>query len=41
MGGISVVRLAGGRIVEERVDADVLGAMQQLGVLPAPGQPGA
>ena len=39
MSGISVLRLAGGRIVEERVQADVLGMMQQLGVLPVPGQP--
>lgn len=36
MSGISIVRVVGGKIVEERVQADVLGMMQQLGVVPSP-----
>lgn len=36
MNGISIPRLSGGKIVEERVQADVLGMMQQLGIAPAP-----
>ena len=39
MAGIGFYRVADGRIVEERVLMDVVGAMQQLGVMPAPGQP--
>ena len=35
--GISFCRLSGGKIVEERVAADWLGMMQQLGVIPTPG----
>jgi hypothetical protein len=38
MQGISIVRLAHGKIVEERVQPDMLGAMQQLGVIPTPEQ---
>jgi ketosteroid isomerase-like protein len=34
MTGVSYVRVEGGKIVEERVLADLMGAMQQLGVLP-------
>jgi predicted ester cyclase len=34
MAGVSLVRVTGGKIVEERVLADLMGAMQQLGVLP-------
>lgn len=34
--GISILRLAGGKITEERVEADWLGMMVQLGALPAP-----
>ena len=37
MTGMSILRLAGGKIIEERVQADVIGAMQQLGVIPAAG----
>ncbi len=35
--GINIVRVAGGRIVEEWVVFDQLGMLQQLGVMPAPG----
>jgi predicted ester cyclase len=38
MSTISILRIADGKIAEERVQADVLGFMQQLGVIPAPGQ---
>lgn len=31
-------RISGGKIVEEWYNYDVLGLMQQLGVIPAPGQ---
>jgi steroid delta-isomerase-like uncharacterized protein len=37
--GISVIRVAGGKIVEEWISWDALGLLQQLGVIPAPGQP--
>ena len=36
--GISVDRIAGGRCVERRDSADMLGLLQQLGAIPAPGQ---
>ncbi len=36
--GMSVYRLAGGKIVEEWWLEDLLGLMQQLGAIPAPGQ---
>ena len=36
--GISIDRLAGGKFVERWDSADTLGMMQQLGVIPAPGQ---
>ena len=36
--GISVYRVAGGKIVEEWWLEDLLGLMQQLGAIPAPGQ---
>ena len=36
--GIEIVRIADGRIVEARVMFDSLGFMQQIGVIPAPGQ---
>jgi predicted ester cyclase len=35
--GISIVRVADGKITEERVQADILGFMQQLGLVPPPG----
>jgi steroid delta-isomerase-like uncharacterized protein len=34
--GISVLRLEGGKIAEQRAEADMLGLMQQLGAVPAP-----
>ena len=34
--GMSFLRIAGGKLVEERVEADWLGALQQLGVFPGP-----
>ena len=33
--GISIIRIVGGKIVEEWTEMDNLGAMQQLGVFPA------
>ena len=36
--GIDIFRLAGGKIVESWVSVDALGMLQQLGVLPTPGQ---
>ncbi len=39
--GIDIVRFAGGKIVEHWAEIDRLGLLQQLGVVPAPGQPGA
>ena len=36
--GISIERIAGGRIVETWDEFDQMGMMQQLGVIPAPGQ---
>jgi steroid delta-isomerase-like uncharacterized protein len=38
--GIWIHRLAGGKVVEEWGESDVLGMLQQLGVVPAPGQGG-
>src|SRR5689334_16878631 len=38
--GISIERIANGKMVETWVNFDTLGMMQQLGVIPAPGQPG-
>jgi predicted ester cyclase len=34
--GISIYRIAGGKIVEHRAEMDFLGVMVQLGALPAP-----
>jgi steroid delta-isomerase-like uncharacterized protein len=34
--GISILRIVGGKIVEEWGESDMLGFMQQLGVVPAP-----
>ncbi len=36
--GIAISHLAGNQVVEDWHQADVLGFMQQLGVIPAPGQ---
>jgi steroid delta-isomerase-like uncharacterized protein len=36
--GISIVRIASGEIAENWLNADFLGLMQQLGVVPQPGQ---
>src|SRR6266571_3904117 len=36
--GMSVFRIAGGKIVEHWGENDALGTMQQLGLVPAPGQ---
>jgi predicted ester cyclase len=38
MTGIDIIRLHEGQIVEDRVEVDQLGMMQQLGVIPTPGQ---
>ena len=35
---IDIFRIVGGKIVERWGEADMLGMMQQLGVVPAPGQ---
>ena len=35
--GISILRIAGGKIVEEWTEDDILGVLQQLGVFPPPG----
>ena len=36
--GHSIDRVADGRIVESRIEVDMLGVMQQLGAVPEPGQ---
>jgi predicted ester cyclase len=38
MRGIQIDRFEGDRIVEERAEFDLLGALQQLGAVPEPGQ---
>ena len=38
MRGIQVDRLEGGKLVEERAEFDLLGALQQLGAVPESGQ---
>ena len=40
MSGIIVSRVSGGRVEEEWNNFDALGMMQQLGVIPEPGQEG-
>ncbi len=40
MQGIDIVRLEGGKLAEHWAIFDELGMMQQLGVIPAPGQSG-
>lgn len=41
MGGIDIARFEGGKIAEIWHIEDVMGMMQQIGVIPAPGAPGA
>ncbi len=36
--GISILRLADGKIVDDRFQADMLGLMQQFGAIPAPSE---
>ena len=36
--GIAIYRIAGGKVVEEWAERDMLGLMQQVGAIPAPGQ---
>ena len=38
MRGIQVDRLEGGKLVEERAEFDLMGALQQLGAVPGPEQ---
>jgi predicted ester cyclase len=38
--GILIYRITGGKIVEEWLQYDVMGLMQQLGAVPTPGQGG-
>ena len=38
--GISVLTIAGGRVAEQYTNWDTLGMLQQLGVVPPPGQTG-
>lgn len=38
--GISILRLADGKIVDDRFQADMLGLMQQFGAIPGPGAGG-
>jgi len=38
--GIDLFRVAGGKIAEHWAEFDMMGMMQQLGVIPAPGQAG-
>ena len=37
---ISIYRVAGGRIAEQWINVDSMGMLQQLGVIPPPGQGG-
>lgn len=36
--GIDIIRIAGGKLVERWAETDILGLLQQLGVVPAPEQ---
>lgn len=36
--GISILTIANGQVIEQRTNWDALGMLQQLGVIPAPGQ---
>jgi predicted ester cyclase len=37
MSVISILRVEDGKIVEERAQADIMGGLQQLGIIPTPG----
>jgi predicted ester cyclase len=39
IGGLTLLRIAEGKIAEHWVGGDFLGLMQQVGALPAPGEP--
>ncbi len=39
--GIQIDRIVNGKVVEDHVNWDTLGLLQQLGVIPTPGQAGA
>jgi predicted ester cyclase len=39
MTSITIHRIAGGKLVEKWAEKDVLGFLQQIGVIPAPGRP--
>jgi steroid delta-isomerase-like uncharacterized protein len=41
IGAINIMRMKQGKIVQHWVNTDMLGMMQQLGVIPTPGQPAA
>jgi predicted ester cyclase len=36
--GISILAFAGGQVTEQRTNWDTMGMLQQLGVIPTPGQ---
>ena len=38
--GVAIFRIAGGKVVEHWGENDTLGVMQQLGLIPSPGQAG-
>src|SRR5579884_376954 len=38
IGAINFLRIAGGKVAEQWIQADFLAALRQLGVIPAPGQ---
>jgi hypothetical protein len=38
--GIDIIRVTNGEMSEHRLSVDQLGLLQQLGVIPAPGQGG-
>ncbi len=39
IGGISIIRVTGGKVTDEWDQLDMLGLMQQLGVIPGSGEP--
>ena len=38
IGGITIVRLADGLVIEDWTQMDAVGLMQQIGAIPVPGQ---